>query len=185
MECSDVKLGQAVTQKTAPIEVVSGKVRAYATVQLRRSPDDTNADSCTVIYKLFVAERDGKFAPVKDYSEKADGSVGAEMIGTSKNENMLAADFWWALGDYTGHRAVIYDVESKSVHFRTLNDEILKQLPSCDYFEEFVGVTNAGEAIIRVPKSAYVQEGCGAQGNWLFDVRSGRVQRMKTGNSPK
>jgi hypothetical protein len=46
-----------------------------------------------------------------------------------------------------------------------LEERILKQLPSCDYFEEFNGVTNAGEAIIRVPKSAYVEKGCPSQGS--------------------
>jgi len=182
MECPDVKTGHIEIQKTAPIIV--GGVRAYATVQLRRASDDTNGDSCMVTYKLFVAHGNGKYVPVKEYSEKAEGSVGAEMIGASKNEKVLAADFWWAEGDYTGHRPVIYDAEAKSAHSRALNNEIRKQLPSCDYFEEFIGVTDTGEAIIRVPKSAYVDQGCPAQGEWLFDVQSGRVQRTKPKSAP-
>jgi len=137
-----------------------------------------------VTYKLFVAHGNGKYVPVMEYSEKAEGSVGAEMIGASKNEKVLAADFWWAEGDYTGHRPVIYDAEAKSAHSRALNNEIRKQLPSCDYFEEFIGVTDTGEAIIRVTKSAYVDQGCPAQGEWLFDVQSGRVQRTKPKSAP-
>ncbi|HEY6971645.1 MAG TPA: hypothetical protein VJA94_20710 [Candidatus Angelobacter sp.] len=137
------------------------------------------------MYKLFVAHPDGKFVLTKQYSEKADGSVGAEMIGASPNERMLAADFWWAEGDYTGHRPVIYNVETRSAQSRALHDEIRKQLPSCDYFEEFIGVSDAGEAIIRVPQSAYVEKGCHAQGKWLFDMQSGRVHRLKSSNNPK
>jgi hypothetical protein len=178
-----VKAGHTVTQKTALMSDSSGAVQAYATVQLHRPSDDTNADSCKVVYKLFVAQSDGKFAAVKNYSEKAEGTVGASMIALSKNEKMLAADFWWAEGDYTGHRPVIYDISANSARIRALDDQIRKQLPSCDYFEEFIGVTDEGGAIIRVPKSAYVQKDCPAQGKWLFDVQSGEVQRMKT-NGP-
>jgi len=74
---------------------------------------------------------------------------------------------------------VIVEVKSNSVMFLPLDDRILKQLPSCDYFEEFIGVTNAGEAIIRAPKSAYVENGCHSQGKWLFNLHSGIVKRMK------
>jgi hypothetical protein len=179
MECSELKVGHTVTRKTSPIDIRSGTLRAYAAVQLSRPKDDTNADSCEALYKLFVAEGSGPFVLVKRFSESADTNVGVEMVGASKNEKMIAADFWWAAGDYTGHRPVIYDVEAKSVHLRALNDEIRKQLPSCDYFEEFIGVTDSGQAIIRVPKSAYVETGCPAQGTWLFNIRSGSVQRVK------
>ena len=179
MECDDLKAGQAVTRKTATIATPSGSIRAYATVRLSRPPDDTDGNSCEVVYKLFVAEGTGPFALAKEYSDSPDGLVGVEMVGVSKNETKLAADFWWAAGDYTGHRPVIYDAKTKSVHFRELNDEILNQLTSCDYFEDFAGVNDAGEAIIDVPKSSYVEKGCPAQGRWLFDVQTGRVHRMK------
>jgi hypothetical protein len=179
LECSDVDAGQIVTRKTALMTVRSGAVRAYAVVQLSRANDDEEADSCTVVYKLFVAEGSKPFVSVKEYSERADSSVGVGMVGASKSEMVIAADFWWAAGDYTGHRPVIYDLNSKSAVLRTLKDEILRRLPSCDYFEEFIGVTDNGEAVIRIPKSTYVEKGCPAQGEWLFDVHSGSVRRMK------
>lgn len=181
MECSDVKAGSAVTQKTPTLNIGATNTKAFATVQLRRPEDDTEANSCTATYKLFLANDDGKFTSVKQLSEKVSGeSVGAEMIGVSKRERMIAADFWWSMGDATGHTPVIYNLASKVVRLRALHDEISKQLPSCDYFEEFVGVTDAGEAIIRIPK--YIDEGCPAQGKWLFDPQTGSVRRMKTGN---
>jgi hypothetical protein len=179
LECSDVKAGQTVTRKTSPMTFRSAAVRAYATVQLSRANDDKEADSCTVVYKLFVAEGSKPFVSVKEYSERSDDIVGVKMVGASKSEMVIAADFWWAAGDYTGHRPVIYDVNSKSVVLRALKDEIRRQLPSCDYFEEFIGVTDTGEAVIRIPKSTYVEKDCPGQGNWLFDVRSGNARRMQ------
>lgn len=186
MECSDVKAGRAVTQRTATLDINATSIKAFATVQLRRPADDTEASACIVTYKLFVAKDDGQFSSVKQFSEQAGGSVGAEMIGVSKNQKMIAADFWWSIGDATGHTPVIYNATAKAAQLRALHDEIIKQLPSCDYFEEFIGVTDTGEAVIRVPKSIYVQDGCNAQGKWLFDLRTGNVKRMKTGSgAPK
>lgn len=178
IECDDLKAGQTVTKRTAVSSFPESALRVYATVTLRRPPNG-NADECTVTYKLFIAEGRDEFAEVKRYSEHADGSVGVQLIGTSKSGKFIAADFWWAAGDYTGHRPVIYETERKTAHLRELNDEIRKQLPSCDYFEEFVGVTDRGEAIIRVPKSVYVEQGCPAQGDWTFDTHSGSVHRIK------
>jgi hypothetical protein len=102
---------------------------------------------------------------IKEFTDQEDNGVGVDIIGTSSDGNKIAADFWWAAGDATGHRPVIVDVKSNSVMLLPLEERILKQLPSCDYFEEFNGVTNAGEAIIRVPKSAYVEKGCPSQGS--------------------
>jgi hypothetical protein len=99
------------------------------------------------------------------------------MIGFSPDQSKVAADFWWAGGDYTGHRPVIYDVNTKRVQFGELGEQITGQLPSCDYFQNFTGVTNSGEAVIYVPKSIYVDEGCPDQGDWLFNVANGKVRR--------
>jgi len=116
---------------------------------------------------------------IKEFSDPENDGVGVDIIRASSDGNMIAADFWWAAGDYTGHRPVILDVKSNAVTLLPLDDRILKQLPSCDYFEEFIGVTNAREAIIRVPKSAYVETGCPSQGKWLFNLHSGIVRRMQ------
>jgi hypothetical protein len=148
-------------------------------VQLSHANNDKGADSCTVVYRLFVAEKSKPFVSVKEYSERAGDGVGVEMVGASKSEMVIAADFWWTAGDYTGHRPVVYALNSKSVILRALKNEIRRRLPSCDYFEEFIGVTDTGEAVIRIPKSTYVEKGCPAQGEWLFDVHSGSVRRVK------
>jgi hypothetical protein len=116
---------------------------------------------------------------IKEFSDPESDGVGVDIVGASSDGNMIAADFWWAAGDYTGHRPVILKVKSNSVILLPLDDRILKQLPSCDYFEEFIGATNDGEAIIHVPKSQYVRTGCPSQGKWLFNLHSGIVRRMK------
>jgi hypothetical protein len=180
LECSELAAGKSVVRKTSPLSIRSGAVQIHASVQLSRPPDNRDAGSCTVVYKLFLTEPGGPPRLLKEFSERATGGVGVEMVGASKNELMIGADFWWAAGDYKGHRPVIYDVNTKSVSLRALDAAITKQLPSCDYFEEFIGVSDSGEAIIRVPKSIYVDEGCPGQGKWLFNVHSGNVQRLKS-----
>lgn len=179
LDCDDIKPGQTVSRKTAPIDFQSGAVRVYGSVQLGKAKGRAGIHGCAAVYKLFLSSNGKPFVLIKEFSSHEDDGVGVDIIGESSDRNMIAADFWWAGGDYTGHRPVIVDVKSNSVMFLPLGERILKQLPSCDYFEEYIGVTDAGEAIIRVPKSAYVKTGCPSQGKWLFNLHSGTVMRMK------
>jgi hypothetical protein len=174
-----MKPGQTELRKTAPIDFQSGAVRLYGSVQLSRAKGEAGKQGCSAVYKLFLSSNGKPFAMIKEFSDQEDDGVGVDIIGASSDGDMVAADFWWAGGDYTGHRPVIVDLKSNSVMFLPLDERIIKQLPTCDYFEEFIGVTNAGEAIIQVPKSAYVEKGCPSQGKWLFNLHSGIVKRMK------
>ena len=63
----------------------------------------------------------------------------------------------------------------------TLN-RITRDLPSCDYYELIEGVTNDGDAIIHVPQSIYVDEGCPDQGRWLLNMKTNRITRQKQNN---
>jgi len=186
VECSEVPKGKAVTRQTPRFSTDSGSIRAYVLVRLSRPEDDLDARSCTVLYSFFVSDQGKTFVLVKKHSQLEENLVGAQIVGVSKNQRILAADFWWAAGDYTGHRPVVYNRRTKAVAFRALDDQITKQLPSCDYFEDFVGITDQGEALIEVPKSIYVDTGCPAQGVWAFDLRSGKATRLaKTSSSER
>ncbi len=185
VECSEVPKGKAITRQTPRFSTDSGSIRAYVVVRLSRPEDDLDARSCTAMYSLFVSEQGKEFLLVKKHSQVEENLVGAQIIGVSKNQQMLAADFWWAAGDYTGHRPVVYNRKTKAVAFRELDDQITKQLPSCDYSENFVGITDGGDALIEVPKSIYVDTGCPAQGIWAFDLGSGRVSRLAKTSTPE
>jgi hypothetical protein len=179
LDCDDIKPGQTESQKTAPVIFQSGTVRRYGSVRLSRAKGEAGKNGCAVVYKLFLSSNGKPFEMIKEFSDQDDVSFGVDIIGASNDGNMIAADFWWAAGDATVHRPVVVDVKSNSVSLLPLDDRIIKQLPSCDYSEEFIGVTNTGEAIIRVPKSQYVEEGCPSQGKWVFNLQSGLVKRMR------
>lgn len=185
VECSELSPGQNSLEKTDITSNSTSTVRAYATAEVKRGISDKKADSCSIAYKLLVAHGREPFTVVKTLSEHGEWTVGVQIIGFSPDQSKLAADFWWAGGDYTGHRPVIYDVNTKRVQFRELGEQITGQLPSCDYFQTFTAVTNAGEAVIHVPKSTYVDEGCPDQGDWLFDVASGKVRRASTAHEQR
>ena len=179
MDCSVIPAGQSVTRKTNVITFEPGSIRVYGSVKLSRLNRGSKPERCRADYKLFVSRKRKDFALIKQFSDDEGDFVGVDMVGYSQNMNLIAADFWWAAGDYTGHRPVVYNLTSKLVAFRALNDEISKQLPACDYFEEYVGVSDRGEAIIHIPKSPYSDEGCPDQGKWLFNLHTRVAKRMK------
>jgi hypothetical protein len=60
-----------------------------------------------------------------------------------------------------------------------LEDRIQKQLHGCDQNEDFVGVTNSGEAIFAVPLSIYDDAPTwGDKGLWQFNLETGQVFRI-------
>jgi hypothetical protein len=177
IDCRELWASELAQQETPVITNRSGTVKAYAMIAVRRS-DDPKA-MCSATSKLFLSRSGKPFTEIKSFSENTELMVGVEMVGFSQDERKLAADFWWAEGDYVGHRPVILDMESGNVLFGELGQQVINQLPSCDYNEDFVEVSNDGQAIIHVPESHYVQEGCPAQGYWLFDLSTGKVKRQE------
>jgi|ERR1041385_3330588 hypothetical protein len=177
VECSELKLGQSVQHKTKISSSESVRTRVYATVRISRSRNDTKGDACPVQYHLLVAKNNGAFVVVKTFATTTDSTIGAEIVGFSKDQSKLAADFWWAAGDYTGHRPVVYDIKTRRVQLAELGEQITSRLPSCDYSQAFEGVSDSGEAIIHVPKSTYVEEGCPDQGDWLFNLAKRTARR--------
>jgi len=177
--CSQVPLGETAQYKTPVVSGGKYRIRVYASIQQSRDAKDAEGESCKADFTLFISREHGSFKAVKQYSEVNSYFVGAEIIGFSPNGTKVGADFFWEEGDVHGPRPVIYDIVSGNVRFGSVGTEIIDQLPSCDYFEQFVGITDAGEAIIHIPKSVYVDEGCPDQGDWLFNLVTGKAIRRR------
>jgi hypothetical protein len=179
LACSDIQQGGEVQRSTRTVRRTDGRAAAFATVTLNRDKDDTRAERCHVLYQFFVKRGTEPEREVKRLDEIRPNIVGATIIGFSPDESKIAADFWWGEGDYTAVRPVVHSIRTQKTHMRELGDQIIRQLPSCDYYESFERLTNPGEAVIHVPESHYVLTGCPDQGEWTFDPKSGRVRRIR------
>ncbi len=175
-DCAKVVAGQSLKLKTDTILNQKQSLRAYATLDMDRDPTDLSGKFCVATYGLFVSERTGGFRLVKNFSGRGADRAGADIVGFSDNGLKLAADFWWGAGTYVAHRPVVFDSKAKTAHMTELEDKITSQLPACNYAENFIGVTDAGDALFHLPAASDVQ-GCGDQGDWLLNVRTGEAQR--------
>jgi hypothetical protein len=162
--------------------ILSGKpggLRAVGQVSYRRNNEaDVVANRCHVEYTLLVSYGKHPFSAVKRWGWHAEeGEIaGIDLVGFSPNGNWLAADFWTAEGDHTEHRPVIYDLAARKAAFRPLGSLIQERIYGCDQEEDFLGVTDAGEAILAVPPSIYDDSpGCGDKGMWHFNLETGKV----------
>ena len=178
LECSKVS-GQGLSSRTERITNSKKSNDAYAAVELIRDSADPSGTTCVATYTLYLSQYSKNFRPVKTFSVRLHDSAGVDVIGFSDSDGMLAADFWWAAGDYKGHRPVVYDLKTKVARMNELSDQITGQLPACAYAEELTGVTDTGEVVIHVPQSAHVESGCPDQGNWLLDAKTGGVRRKR------
>jgi hypothetical protein len=155
--------------------------RAYGSIESQPSKADKGHLHCHVIYTLFISTRGKGFSEVKRFAWDAEpGQItGIDMIGLSPNGAKFAADFWWAEGDGEVHRPVIVDLASRAVVDRSVEDSIQKRIHSCDQNEDFVGVTNSGEALFAIPPSTYDDSPeCGDKGVWSFNAATGEVRQV-------
>jgi hypothetical protein len=178
-ECADLAPGTSVHHRTLTVSSGDSKIQAYASVTLQRESADAKAKSCQVTYRFFVKQDSQAWRLVKRLVERNEVLVGATVVGFSPDNSKVAADFWWAAGDYTAVRPVIFDLSKGTVQMRELGMQIMSQLPRCDYFETFGTITDSGQAVIHVPKSQYEDVGCPDQGDWLFDLVRGTVRRIR------
>lgn len=154
--------------------------RAYGELLIRRSE---RALRCTATYRLWTARAAGPFAVAKSVEfDLEEGQIaGIELIGFSPDGAMFAADFLWAEGDGTVHHPVVLNRKSRQAADKELGDQIHDRIHvhGCDQMEDFIGVTNAGEAVFAVPPSIYDDSPeCGDKGVWRFNLKTGRVHRV-------
>jgi hypothetical protein len=116
-----------------------------------------------------------------DFQLEEDQIAAIELIGFSSDGTKFAADFEWGEGDSTIHHPVVIDRTSGEVADLALDDRLQKRLHphGCDQAEDFIGVTNAGEAVFAIPPSIYDNSPeCGDKGVWRFNLKTGRVYRV-------
>jgi hypothetical protein len=180
-ECgSDMPIKATATKSAVFNDKVSG-IRAYGVVLYQRSTREGAEGHCHVIYKLFAADAGRPFQPLKQIDrEMDDGQIaGIELIGLSPDKTKLAANFWIAEGDSQLHVPVVYDRSTKSASYLALEDRIQKRIHGCDQVEDFIGVTNTGEAVFTIPPSRYSDTPeCGDKGVWRFNLKTGRVYQV-------
>lgn len=167
------------------IDITRG-VQAYGQISIRRTTNATDEAKCHVMMQLFVSSHNSKFIKVEEFEKDTEqGEIaGIELIGLSKDGSKFAANYWQAEGDGQTHQPVIYDFHTKKTATAPLEDRIQNHLHHCDQVEDFIGVTNSGDAIFAVPPSTYVDDPrdyspCGDQGVWYFNVQTGKVIRVK------
>jgi hypothetical protein len=156
--------------------------RAYGTITFRRSAESTGKVSCHVVYRLYVAAKSEPFRSAMQFAwDTEEGEIaGIDLIGLSKDGSKFAADFWLGEGDSQEHRAVVYDLSTKQATQAALEDKIQKRIHSCDHNEDFIAVTNDGEAVFAVPPSIYDDSPeCGDKGLWHLNLKTGNVTQVK------
>jgi len=173
-ECNVIAAGTKQSQQTEPMS--SGGARAYATITASRPADDKDARHCHVSYALLFSEAGQPYKTVATFEEDGRDAFGVELIGFSPDNSKVAANFWYAAGDYTDIRPALYDRTTNKSVVKELSDEIIGSLTDCNYTPTVAGITNAGEAVVRVAKNTYVEEGCSDPGDLLFNVRTGEVR---------
>lgn len=178
-ECGPDVSSTGTSFKTSVFQDQARTFRAYGELLVRR---DTKAQKCLATYRLWTAHKAGSFS-ITSHLEFTldDGQIaGIDLIGLSPDASRFAADFLWTEGDGTVHHPVVLNLSSQQSIDMALDDRIQKRIHGCDQTEDFVGVTNSGEAVFAIPPSIYEDSpGCGDKGVWRFNVRTGEVYRVK------
>lgn len=181
-ECGEDTPSHVSASKT-PVRVgKNASVKIYGKIEIRRNAPDAKQKHCHVVYHLMLSQRGGPFSEVKRLEwDWEDGEIaGIDLVSSSPSGLKVAADFWLAQGDGTLHRPVVYDLKNHTAADRPLEDLIQKRIQGCDQNEDFMGVTDIGEAIFAIPPSEYDDSPeCGDKGIWHFNLQTGRVYRVK------
>ena len=178
-ECGDVDAGKSATyNETYPI---NSRFAAKVIVSITATNTGSKkSPSCKVSWSVSISNAHGEIHSAIHHSEEPDESIfGSGSPVLSADGTKLLVPFWTAEGDYTGYRAAVYDFTSQQALVRIIADRITRNLPSCDYYTVVEGIRNDGNVIIHVPKSIYVEEGCEDQGQWLLNMKTDRLTRLK------
>ena len=176
-ECDEVPIGGTFSEKVLKFPL-GNREFIEGHLQITRPRNDVDGKMCTAEYRI-VLKGHGTQKMIFQFNADFDGDpgrlLGLSLVGLSPSRNKFIANLWWGSGDYTAIRPLVVDLRTVKTTFAELGDEIVRQLPSCDYFEVLKGVTDDGQAMVHVPKSIYVDEGCPDQGDWYFDLEKKTV----------
>jgi hypothetical protein len=181
-ECQDTVPASDTLQKTPEFVNQYRSFRAYGTLTFRRVAQPGKDVHCHVVFRLLVSQEKSPFREVLQFAWDTEGGeiAAVELVGLSEDRTKFAADFTLAEGDGQQSRPVVYDLLTEQTIQAALEDKIQKLIHGCDQNEDFIGVTNSGEAIFAVPPSVYADTPeCGDKGLWHFNLKTGKVYRVK------
>jgi hypothetical protein len=177
-ECDEQVSSVPVVLRSPVLSMGPRPIRAFGQITYRRTAADAAQKKCRVVYALLVSDDGRSFRAVKrlEWNTEEGEIAGIDLIGLSPDGDKLAADFWLAEGDGVEHRPLIYDRSTHKTAYRPLGSLIQERINGCDQMEDFVGVTDSGEAIFAVPPSTYdASPQCGDKGVWHFDLATGNL----------
>jgi hypothetical protein len=180
-ECSSEVASSETVVKSDVYSNKKRTMRAYGAIAYRRSVDDAKPTRCHVEFRIFISFHDTPFKMVKlRISEIELGEIaGIDLVGESPDGSKFAADTWLAEGDGEEHWPNVYDLVTRQVRDHSLGDRIQSRIHGCDQNEDFVGITNTGDALFATPPSEYDNSSdCGDKGLWRFNLVTGTVAQI-------
>lgn len=179
-ECGGTPEAKITKSKSALFSDGKSGVRVYGLVEYRYNLEDARKHTCHTVVHLFVSLRGKPFRDIKskEWDTEPGQIVGVGVIGLSPTGTMLAADFWLAEGDGVVHTPLVHEFATGISLLKELDTDAMKS-KGCDQVEDFIGVTDEGEAIFAVPPSEYVDPpACGDNGVWHFNLKTGAVKQV-------
>lgn len=187
-ECGEDTPAKAVIVKTPTYTNALRAFRAYGEISYSRISKDGAESRCRVVSRLYAANGTNAFRKIKEmvWETEAGEISGVDLIGLSPDGSKFAADFWLAEGDGEEHRPVVHDIAKDMTLYLPLEARIQKRIDGCDQNEDFIGVSNEGEAVFAIPPSHYDDSAaCGDKGVWRFNLTSGHVYRIARTSTTK
>lgn len=180
-ECGEDTAVQETLLKSKVWNSANRGFSIYAEIAYRRFASGEKKSGCHVEYRLFAAERGKAFSAIehRDWDTEDGEIAGIDLIGSSADGSKFAADFWLAEGDGVEHRPVVYDRTAGQALYMPLENKIQSRIHGCDQNEDFIGVSNGGEAVFAIPASVYDDSAqCGDKGLWRFNLKTGQVYQV-------
>jgi hypothetical protein len=185
MEFDCTELGPGASQSYEQTFQVRNKFVTTLVVAVEASnPGTPDAPKCH-IGRTVTARLAGRSKVLFRHEDDPAVSIsGVSFDGTSPDGSKLLLDFFTAPGNHTQHRPVVYDFSTGDWEIRDLGDRVTRDFPRCNYFTMIQGVTDAGDVVLYVPKSIYVDKGCPDQGEWLLNMKTDAITRVDKADAP-
>jgi hypothetical protein len=176
IECSE--LGSGASQSYSQSFLVKNKFTTQLVVEVEASnPGTPDAPKCHLKWRVTSKLAGRSRILFRHEDDPANSTNGFAFDGTSPDGSKLLLDFFSAAGDFTAHRAVVYDFATGNWQIRDVGDRLTRDFPECNYFTIIQGVTDAGDVVLYVPKSISRPADCPDQGEWLLDMKNDTVTR--------
>jgi hypothetical protein len=185
MEFDCAELGPGATQSYEQTFSVNNKfVRQLVIAAEASNPGIADAPKCHVKWTVTGKLAGHSKVLLRHEDDAEHPTNGVALDGTSPDGSKLLLDFFTAAGDYTGHRAVVYDFVTASWQIRDVGTRVTRNLPGCHYFTIIQNVTDEGNVVLYVPRSISVDAHCPDQGEWLLNMKTDEISRLHNVNAP-